>query len=43
MAGAMLSVVAETMPPEALLKGGVVVGLSALASLLVAVFFTMIE
>jgi hypothetical protein len=43
MAGAMMSVVAETMPPEAFLKGGVVVGLSTLAGFLVAVFFTMIE
>lgn len=38
-AGAMLTMVAETMLPEAFHKGGGVVGISALAGFLTAVFF----
>jgi CRP-like cAMP-binding protein len=38
-AGAMLTVVAETMLPEAFLKGGGVVGLSTLAGFLMAILF----
>jgi zinc transporter ZupT len=38
-AGAMLTMVAETMLPEAFHKGGGVVGLSTLAGFLAAVFF----
>lgn len=42
-AGAMLTMIAETMLPEAYFKGGSVVGLSTLAGFLVAVFFTTLE
>ena len=42
-AGAMLTMIAETMMPEAYLKGGSVVGLSTLAGFLVAIFFTTLE
>lgn len=38
-AGAMLTMVAETMLPEAFHKGGGIVGLSTLAGFLVAIFF----
>lgn len=38
-AGAMLTMVAETMLPEAFHKGGGIVGISTLAGFLVAVFF----
>jgi zinc transporter ZupT len=38
-AGAMLTVVAETMLPEAFLKSGGVVGLSTLAGFLMAILF----
>nr|WP_245232610.1 cyclic nucleotide-binding domain-containing protein [Thiorhodococcus minor] len=38
-AGAMLTMVAETMLPEAFHKGGGVVGLSTLAGFLIAIFF----
>ena len=42
-AGAMLTMIAETMMPEAYYKGGSVVGLSTLAGFLVAIFFTTLE
>ncbi len=42
-AGAMLTMIAETMMPEAYFKGGSVVGLSTLAGFLVAIFFTTLE
>ncbi len=42
-AGAMLTMIAETMMPEAHLKGGAVVGPSTVAGFLVAVFFTTLE
>jgi zinc transporter ZupT len=38
-AGAMLTMVAETMLPEAFHKGGGVVGISTLAGFLAAVYF----
>jgi zinc transporter ZupT len=38
-AGAMLTMVAETMLPEAFHKGGGVVGLSTLAGFLLAIYF----
>jgi len=41
-AGAMLTMVAETMLPEAFHKGGGVVGLSTLAGFLAAVFFSQL-
>lgn len=41
-AGAMLTMVAETMLPEAYHKGGGVVGLSTLAGFLLAIFFNTI-
>lgn len=42
-AGAMLTMIAETMLPEAYLKGGNVVGLSTLAGFLVAIFSKTLE
>jgi len=42
-AGAMLTMIAETMLPEAYYKGGPVVGLSTLAGFLVAIFFTTLQ
>ena len=42
-AGAMLTMIAETMMPEAYFKGGSVVGLSTLSGFLVAIFFTTLE
>ena len=42
-AGAMLTMIAETMMPEAYFKGGSVVGLSTLAGFLVAIFFTTLH
>jgi zinc transporter ZupT len=41
-AGAMLTMIAETMMPEAYLKGGSVVGLSTLGGFLVAILFSAI-
>ncbi len=41
--GAMLTMIAETMMPEAYLKGGSVVGLSTLMGFLAAIFFTTLE
>jgi zinc transporter ZupT len=38
-AGAMLTMIAQTMLPEAYIKGGNVVGLATLAGFLVALFF----
>ena len=42
-AGAMLTMIAETMMPKAYFKGGSVVGLSTLSGFLVAIFFTALE
>ncbi len=42
-AGAMLTMIAETMLPEAYLKGGSVVGLSTLFGFLAAIFFKTLE
>ncbi|MES9939225.1 MAG: cyclic nucleotide-binding domain-containing protein [Candidatus Thiodiazotropha sp. 6PLUC2] len=42
-AGAMLTMIAETMMPEAYFKGGSVVGMSTLAGFLVAIFFKTLE
>jgi CRP-like cAMP-binding protein len=42
-AGAMLTMVAETMLPEAYHKGGAVTGLSTLAGFLLAIFFKTLE
>jgi zinc transporter ZupT len=41
-AGAMLTMVAETMLPEAYHKGGGVVGLSTLAGFLLAIYFNTV-
>ena len=38
-AGAMLTMIAQTMLPEAYIKGGNIVGLATLAGFLVALFF----
>jgi zinc transporter ZupT len=42
-AGAMLTMIAETMLPEAYTKGGSVIGLATLAGFLAAIFFTTLE
>jgi len=42
-AGAMLTMIAETMLPEAYFKGGSVVGMSTLMGFLVAIFFKTLE
>ncbi|AFL73016.1 cyclic nucleotide-binding domain-containing protein [Thiocystis violascens] len=42
-AGAMLTMIAETMLPEAYLKGGNVIGLSTLAGFLIAIFSKTLE
>lgn len=42
-AGAMLTMIAETMLPEAYMKGGSVVGMSTLMGFLVAIFFKTLE
>jgi CRP-like cAMP-binding protein len=42
-AGAMLTMIAETMLPEAYFKGGSVVGMSTLLGFLVAIFFKTLE
>jgi len=42
-AGAMLTMIAETMLPEAYFKGGTVVGLSTLAGFLVAIYFNSLN
>jgi len=42
-AGAMLTMIAETMLPEAYFKGGTVVGLSTLAGFLVAIYFNTLN
>jgi len=42
-AGAMLTMIAETMMPEAYFKGGSVVGMSTLMGFLVAIFFKSLE
>ena len=42
-AGAMLTMIAETMLPEAYFKGGSVVGLSTLMGFLVAIFSKTLE
>jgi CRP-like cAMP-binding protein len=42
-AGAMLTMIAETMLPEAYFKGGSVVGLSTLAGFLIAIFSKTLE
>jgi zinc transporter ZupT len=41
-AGAMLTMVAETMLPEAFHKGGGIVGISTLAGFLAAVYFSIL-
>ncbi len=41
--GAMLTMIAETMVPEAYLRGGNVVGLSTLAGFLIAIFSKTLE
>lgn len=43
VAGAMLTMIAETMMPEAYFKGGSVVGMSTLMGFLVAIFFKSLE
>lgn len=42
-AGAMLTVIAETMLPEAYHRGGSITGISTLMGFLVAIFFTTLE
>jgi zinc transporter ZupT len=42
-AGAMLTMLAETMLPEAYLKGGSMIGLSTLAGFLIAIFLRTVE
>ena len=42
-AGAMLTMIAETMLPEAYHKGGAITGLSTLLGFLVAIFFKTLE
>ena len=42
-AGAMLTMIAETMLPEAYFKGGSVVGMSTLSGFLIAIFFKTLE
>ena len=42
-AGAMLTVIAETMLPEAYMKGGNVTGLSTLLGFLTAIFFATLQ
>jgi CRP-like cAMP-binding protein len=42
-AGAMLTMIAETMLPEAYFKGGSVVGMSTLSGFLTAIFFKTLE
>lgn len=42
-AGAMLTVIAETMLPEAYHRGGSITGISTLVGFLVAIFFTTLE
>lgn len=42
-AGAMLTMIAQTMLPEAYLKGGEIVGLSSLFGFLAAIFFKTLE
>jgi CRP-like cAMP-binding protein len=42
-AGAMLTMIAQTMLPEAYLKGGEIVGLSSLLGFLAAIFFKTLE
>ena len=42
-AGAMLTMIAETMLPEAYTKGGSVIGLATLAGFLTAIFFQTLE
>jgi hypothetical protein len=39
----MLTMIAETMMPEAYSKGGSVVGMSTLMGFLVVIFFKMLE
>ena len=39
----MLTMIAETMMPEAYFKGGSVVGMSTLMGFLVAIFFKSLE
>ena len=40
---AMLTVIAETMLPEAYHRGGSITGISTLVGFLVAIFFTTLE
>ena len=42
-AGAMLTLIAQTMAPEAYLKAGPVVGLATLMGFLAAIFFKTLE
>ncbi|MCK5870271.1 MAG: hypothetical protein KAG45_06475, partial [Methyloprofundus sp.] len=42
-AGAMLTMIAQTMLPEAYIKGGEVVGFSTLLGFLTAIFFKTLE
>ncbi|MGF1497701.1 MAG: hypothetical protein ACFB8W_12890 [Elainellaceae cyanobacterium] len=42
-AGSMLTMLAETMLPEAYLKDGSVIGLSTLVGFLIAIFFRTLE
>jgi len=42
-AGAMLTMIAETMLPEAYFKGGAISGFSTLLGFLVAIFFKTLE
>ena len=42
-AGAMLTMIAQTMLPEAYLKGGSIIGFSTLLGFLAAIFFKTLE
>ena len=42
-AGAMLTMIAETMLPEACYKGGAITGISTLLGFLAAIFFKTLE
>lgn len=42
-AGAMLTMIAQTMLPEAYLKGGDIIGFSSLLGFLAAIFFKTLE
>lgn len=42
-AGAMLTMITQTMLPEAYIKGGEIVGFSTLLGFLIAIFFKTLE